>query len=72
MMSSAPFKFAPTNGLACFEDLGWRPVETDSVFSAAHRFDRLPRWMRPLAWLPQPDPRKPGNNTYSGVVRLKR
>jgi hypothetical protein len=45
-------------------------VEVESVFTAAHRFDRLPRWMRPLAWLPQPDPRNPGNNTYSGVVRL--
>jgi methyltransferase (TIGR00027 family) len=72
MMNSAPFKFAPDNGLAYFEDLGWRPVEIDSVFSAARRFNRLPRWMRPLAWLPQPDPRKPGNNTYSGVVRLTR
>jgi O-methyltransferase involved in polyketide biosynthesis len=72
MMNSAPFKFAPTNGLAYFEDLGWRPIEIDSVFSAAHRFDRLPRWMRPLAWLPQPDPRKPGSNTFSGIVRLTR
>ena len=72
MMDSAPFKFAPANGLAYFEDLGWRAVEMDSVFSAAHRFDRLPGWMRPRAWLPQPDPRNPGNNTYSGVVRLTR
>jgi methyltransferase (TIGR00027 family) len=72
MMNSAPFKFAPDNGLAYFEDLGWRPIEIDSVLSAAHRFGRLPRWMRPLAWLPQPDPRKPGNNTYSGIVRLTR
>lgn len=72
MMESAPFKFAPANGLAYFEDLGWRAVEMDSVFSAAHRFDRLPGFMRPLAWLPQPDPRKPGNNMYSGVVRLTR
>jgi O-methyltransferase involved in polyketide biosynthesis len=47
MMDSAPFKFAPANGLAYFEDLGWRAVEMDSVFSAAHRFDRLPGWMRP-------------------------
>ena len=72
MMASAPFKFAPANGLAYFEDLGWRAVEMDSVFSAAHRFDRLPGFMRPLAWLPQPDPRKPGNNMYNGVVRLTR
>jgi hypothetical protein len=57
MMGSAPLKFAPANGL-------------ESVFTAARRFDRLPRWMCPLAWLPPPDPRKPDNNTYSGVVRL--
>jgi methyltransferase (TIGR00027 family) len=70
MMESAPFKFAPDNGLAFFEDLGWQTVEIESVFAAAHRLNRLPGWMRPLAWLPQPDPRKPGNNTYNGVVRL--
>jgi methyltransferase (TIGR00027 family) len=70
MMDGAPLKVAAANGLAYFEDLGWRPIEMESVFTAARRFDRLPRWMRPLAWLPQPDPRKPGNNTYSGVVRL--
>ena len=70
LMHSAPFKFAPANGLAYFEDLGWRPVEMESVFTAAHRFDRLPRWMRFLAWLPQPDPRNPGDKTWSGVVRL--
>jgi O-methyltransferase involved in polyketide biosynthesis len=57
MMDSAPFKFAPANGLAYFEDLGWRAVEMESVFTAAHRFGRLPRWMRFLVWLPQPDPR---------------
>jgi hypothetical protein len=72
MMNSAPFKFAPPNGLAYFEDLGWKPIEMEWVFTAARRFGRLPRWMRPLVWLPQPDPRKPGNNTYSGVVRLTR
>lgn len=72
MLDSAPIKFAPANGLAFYEDLGWRPIEIDSVFSAAHRFGRLPRWMRIAALLPEPDPRKPGNQTYSGVVRLKR
>jgi methyltransferase (TIGR00027 family) len=70
LMNSAPFKFAPANGLAYFEDLGWRTVEVESVFTVAHRFHRLPRWMRFLAWLPQPDPRNPGGKTWSGVVRL--
>jgi methyltransferase (TIGR00027 family) len=69
-LQSAPFKFAPANGLAYFEDLGWRTVEVESVFTAAHRFHRLPWWMRSLAWLPQPDPRNPGQNRWSGIVRL--
>jgi methyltransferase (TIGR00027 family) len=72
MMNSAPFKFAPPNGLAYFEALGWKPIEMEWVFTAARRFGRLPRWMRPLAWLPQPDPRNPGSSTSSGVVRLTR
>lgn len=72
LLDSAPLMFAPENGVGYFENLGWRVVELDSVFTAAHRFGRLPLWMRPFAWLPQPDPRKPGNNTYSGIVRLTR
>jgi methyltransferase (TIGR00027 family) len=72
MLDSAPFKFAPENGVGYFEALGWRPIELESVFSAAHRLNRLPRWMRALAWLPQPDPRNPGRQTYSGLVRLER
>ena len=59
---NAPFKFAPDNGLAFFEDLGWRVVEAESQFVAAHRFRRLPLFMRPLAWLPQPDLRNPGGS----------
>jgi hypothetical protein len=72
MLDSAPITFAPPNGLAYFEDLGWRPLEVDSVFTAAHRLGRLPRWMRLLARLPQPDPRNPGRATFSGIVRLTR
>lgn len=59
---SAPFKFAPENGLAFFEDLGWQTVEAQPLLHTAHRLRRLPIWMRPLAWLPRPDLRSPGNN----------
>ena len=67
---NAPFKFAPENGLAYFEDLGWRTVEVESVFEVAHRFYRLPMLMRPVAWLPQSDARHPGSRPWSAVALL--
>ncbi len=67
---NAPFKFAPENGLAFFEDLGWRTVEAESVLVAAHRLHRLPIWMRPLAWLPKPDLRRPGGKSSSAIALL--
>ena len=70
MLQNAPFKFAPENGLAYFEDLGWRTVEVESLLEAAHRFCRLPMLMRPLAWLPQTDPRHPGSRPGSAVALL--
>jgi methyltransferase (TIGR00027 family) len=70
MSENAPFKFAPENGLAFFEDLGWRAVEAESVFEAAHRFHRLPIWMRPLAWLPRSDLRHPGGKPTTAVALL--
>jgi hypothetical protein len=35
------------------------------VFVAAHRYRRLPMFMRPIAWLPQADPRRPGGSPWS-------
>jgi methyltransferase (TIGR00027 family) len=70
MLQNAPFKFAPENGLAYFEDLGWRTLEVESLFEAAHRFHRLPMLMRPIAWLPQSDPRHPGRRPWSAVALL--
>jgi len=72
MLENAPFKFAPHNGLAFFEELGWRVVEAESLFVAAHRFRRLPMFMRPLAWLPQPDLRHPGDRSFSAIALLTR
>ncbi len=67
---NAPFKFAPENGLAFFEDLGWRTVEAESVLEAAHRLRRLPIWMRPLVWRSRPDLRHPGGKPTSAVALL--
>ena len=70
MLQNAPFKFAPENGLAYFEDLGWRTLEAESLLVAANRFHRLPMLMRPAAWLPQPDPRHPGGRPWSAAALL--
>ncbi|MGO9155469.1 class I SAM-dependent methyltransferase [Mycobacterium sp.] len=70
LLQNAPFKFAPDNGVAYFEDLGWRVVEAQSAFVAAHRLRRLPLFMRPLARLPQPDLRNPGGWRWSAVALL--
>jgi hypothetical protein len=68
MLQNAPFKFAPESGLAYFEDLGWRTLEFESLFMAANRFRRLPMFMRPGAWLPQPDPRHPGSRAWNATA----
>ena len=70
MLQNAPFKFAPENGLAYFENLGWRTLEVESVFVTAHRYRRLPTFMRPMTWLPETDPRRPGGSRWSAVALL--
>jgi hypothetical protein len=70
MLANAPFKFAPDNGVAYFEDLGWRCAEVQSLLMAARRFHRLPISMRAAAWLPQPDPCEPGSRWPWSAVAL--
>jgi methyltransferase (TIGR00027 family) len=70
LAQNAPFKFAPDNGLAFFEDLGWRTVEVEPLMLAANRFRRLPTFMRPVVWLPQQDPRHPGRRVWNAVARF--
>ncbi|ORV85862.1 methyltransferase [Mycobacterium interjectum] len=70
IQQNAPFKFAPENGLAFFECLGWRIADAQALYLAAHRFHRLPLWMRPLTLLPQPDPRHPGGRVWSATALL--
>jgi methyltransferase (TIGR00027 family) len=64
-------KFAPENGVAFFEGLGWKAREVSPIFRAAARFHRAPLWMRALALLPGPDPRRLGKARWSAVVRLE-
>jgi methyltransferase (TIGR00027 family) len=71
-LASAPLKFAPANGIAFFEALGWRVEQLHSIFHAAVRFRRLPWFLRPFALLPKPNPRRLGRARWSGVLQLTR
>jgi methyltransferase (TIGR00027 family) len=71
-LAQAPMHFAPPNGVAFFEALGWRALEIRSMFHEAARLRRSPLLLRPFALLPAPDPRRPGRARWSAVVRLER
>jgi hypothetical protein len=70
-LANAPMKFAPSDGVAFFEALGWEAREIHSIVQAAVRFRRIPFFLRPFSWLPEPDPRKLGRSRWSAVVRLE-
>jgi methyltransferase (TIGR00027 family) len=71
-LTNAPMKFAPSNGVAYFEALGWKVAAVHSTLHAAARFRRLPLLLRVFARFPEPDPRKPGQWRWYGVVKLQK
>ena len=71
-MAARLMSFAPENGVGFFEDAGWRVHEVHSIVRAAVRLRRAPWLMRAFTWVPDPDPRAPGNARWFGVTRLER
>jgi methyltransferase (TIGR00027 family) len=71
-LRNAPMKFAPPEGVAFFEALGWKARDIRSIFRSAVQFRRVPALLRLFSLFPEPDPRKPGNARWSAVVRLER
>jgi methyltransferase (TIGR00027 family) len=69
---NAPMRFAPPNGVAYFEALGWSGAEVHSILHAARRFRRLPFFLRIFALFPESNPRSLGRSRWSGVVKLER
>jgi hypothetical protein len=66
--------FAPENGLAFFEDMGWHARDVRSLASEARRLHRLPWHLNLIMMLPlpQPNPRRLGTVMWSAVLRLER
>ena len=71
-LANAPMKFGPANGVAFFEELGWRVTHIQSVMAAAARLRRLPWTLKLFSFLPEPNPRSPGRTPWSAVVQLGR
>jgi methyltransferase (TIGR00027 family) len=71
-LEKAPLKFAPTDGVAYFESLGWQVAAAQSILHAAGRLRRLPWLLSLVARLPEPNPRKLKHARWSGVVQLNR
>ncbi len=70
---NAPLHFAPPNGVAFFEQLGWKVLEVESSLHHARRLHRLPFFLSVLAGIfPVPDPRNVRHARWSGIVRLGR
>jgi O-methyltransferase involved in polyketide biosynthesis len=70
-LDQAPLKFVPDGGVSFFEPHGWRAAQVHSLMREAARFHRLPLWLRPFAWLPQPKPHS-SHGRWSVVVRFER
>jgi methyltransferase (TIGR00027 family) len=71
-LENAPMKFAPPNGIAYFEALGWGVVAVRSIFHAAAQLRRLPWFLRIFSLFREADPRNLGRARWSGVVQFAR
>jgi methyltransferase (TIGR00027 family) len=70
-LNNAPVTFGPSDGIGFFEQAGWMVESFSSQLAAAAEWNRLPPFMRLLARLPQPNPRRPGRAPWSAVLRLQ-
>lgn len=70
-LANAPMQFAPPNGVAFFEALGWKVAQMQEIARSAVRLHRLPWFLRPFMFLPQPNPRQPGRGRWAAVVQLE-
>jgi methyltransferase (TIGR00027 family) len=71
-LANAPMKFAPENGVAFFEALGWKTRDMPLLVREAVRLKRAPWFFRPLMAFPDPDPRHLGRKRWGAVVRFDR
>jgi methyltransferase (TIGR00027 family) len=71
-LEKAPKTFEPTDGVAFFERRGWSVGDIRTIHRYAGRWQRLPTVLRPVAYIPDCNPRKLAHLPWSAVVRFDR
>jgi methyltransferase (TIGR00027 family) len=71
-LNKAPMTFEPTDGVAFFERRGWSVGDIRTIHRYAGRWQRLPTVLRPVAYIPDCNPRKLAHLPWSAVVRFDR
>jgi methyltransferase (TIGR00027 family) len=71
-LANAPMHFGPPNGVAFFEQLGWRVREIRSMTREAVRINRAPWFIRLAMLMPDPNPRNLGRARWGGIIRMER
>lgn len=71
LAGDASMHFAPAEGSAFFEPLGWHTAECHSTFAAARELKRLPWLLRLIALLPGSERYHP-DRPWSGICLLER
>jgi methyltransferase (TIGR00027 family) len=69
LRQTAPFKFAPPEGPRFFSPFGWDPLEIRSLLKTARQLNRLPFFLRLVAFLPETDKSR-RDRPWSGVCLL--
>ena len=71
-LEKAPMTFEPTDGVAFFEQHEWSVGTVRTIHRHAGRWKRLPTVLHPVAYIPDPNPRKLAYLPWSAVVRFDR
>ena len=71
-LDKAPMTFEPTDGVAFFERHDWSVGSIRTIHRYAGRWNRLPTVLRPVAHIPDLNPRKLAYVPWSAVVRFDR
>jgi methyltransferase (TIGR00027 family) len=69
LREAAPFKFAPEEGPAFFEQYGWKPIQVESLLKNAATLKRLSFFLRLVALLPESEKSR-RDRPWSGVCLL--